>query len=79
MAVDEADRDMLIFIWVDDTEKEPPELKAYRFTRIVFGVNASRFLLNATIHTCMLMTLYQVEVPKGYAESKKTSHLRALM
>lgn len=49
VSVDEADRDVLRFIWVDDAEKDSPDLRAYRFTRVVFGVSSSPFLLNATI------------------------------
>ena len=41
VSVDEADRDVLRFVWVDDVSKESPELKAYRFTRVVFGVCSS--------------------------------------
>ena len=49
VSVDEADRDVLRFIWVDDTSKDPPDLRVYRFIRVVFGVSSSPFLLNATI------------------------------
>lgn len=49
VAIDEADRDALRFIWVDEASKEQPNLKVYRFTRVVFGVSASPFLLNTTI------------------------------
>ena len=49
IAVDEKDRDVLRFLWVDDVTKEEPELRAYRFTRVVFGVSSSPFLLNATV------------------------------
>ena len=49
VAVDEADRDALRYIWVDGARKEQPNLKIYRFARVVFGVSASPFLLNATI------------------------------
>ena len=49
IAVDEKDRDVLRFIWVDDVTKEEPELRVYRFTRVVFGVSSSPFLLNATV------------------------------
>ena len=47
--VEESDRNVLRFLWVDDPFKESPELKVYRFTRVVFGVSSSPFLLNATI------------------------------
>ena len=48
-AVDEKDCDVLRFIWVDDVAKEEPELCVYRFTRVVFGVSSSPFLLNTTV------------------------------
>ena len=46
--VDVQDRDCLRFLWME----KPPDLShivVYRFCRVVFGVNASPFLLNATI------------------------------
>ena len=49
IAVDEKDRDVLRFLWVDDVTKDEPEIRAYRFTRVVFGVSSSPFLLNATV------------------------------
>jgi len=56
--IDPEHRDFLRFLWVDDVNKESPEIKLIRFTRVVFGVNASPFILNATIrhrvNTCML-------------------------
>ena len=47
--VDDADRDFVRFLWVEDTDKEDIKIETYRFTRVVFGLNASPFLLNATI------------------------------
>ena len=49
IAVDEKDRDVLRFLWVDNLTKADPEIRAYRFTRVVFGVSSSPFLLNATV------------------------------
>ncbi len=49
IALDEKDRNVLRFIWVDDVTKGNPELRVYRFARVVFGVSCSPFLLNATI------------------------------
>ena len=50
IVVDQADHDVLRFIWVDDPSKDTPELKVYlRCTRVVFGVSSSPFLFNATI------------------------------
>ena len=42
--------EVLRFVWLDDIEKELPKLVVMRFTRVVFGVSSSLFLLNATIH-----------------------------
>ena len=49
IGVQETDRDVLRFLWVDSVTEEDPALVAYRFARVVFGVNASPFLLNATL------------------------------
>ena len=43
------DRDVLRFLWIDDVNKDDPQIVIYRFTRVVFGVTASPFLLNGTI------------------------------
>ena len=45
----EEDRDVLRFLWVDAIDKPSPEIVVLRFTRVVFGVSSSPFLLNATI------------------------------
>ncbi|XP_068686960.1 uncharacterized protein [Montipora foliosa] len=47
--VQEQDRNVLRFLWIDSLEKDDPELVLYRFCRVVFGVNSSPFLLNATL------------------------------
>ena len=49
IAVDNTDRDVLRFVWVDDVTKNDPKLRIYRFKRVVFGVSSSPFLLNATV------------------------------
>ena len=49
VSIAEADRNVLTFLWVDDISKEKPEIIVLRFTRVVFGVSSSPFLLNATI------------------------------
>ena len=45
----EDDRDALRFLWTDDVDSDPPTIRDLRFTRVVFGVSSSPFLLNATI------------------------------
>ena len=43
------DRDTLRFLWFKDAFKEGSDIVKLRFTRVVFGVSPSPFLLNATI------------------------------
>ncbi|KAK6181726.1 hypothetical protein SNE40_009523 [Patella caerulea] len=45
----EKDRDVLRFLWFDDFSKPDPQIVCYRFTRVVFGVCSSPFLLNAIL------------------------------
>ena len=47
--VAESDRDALRFLWVDDIDSPNPKIIPLRFTRVVFGVSSSPFLLNATV------------------------------
>ena len=66
IAVDDKDRDVFRFIWVDDINKEDPKLQIYRLTRVVFGVSSSPFLLNATIkfHLESFMESHQLVVER---------------
>ena len=43
------DRDVLRFLWVDSVDSPHAKIMEFRFTRVVFGVSSSPFLLNATI------------------------------
>ncbi len=47
--VAQSDRDALRFLWVDDIHSPTPKIIPLRFTRVVFGVSSSPFLLNATV------------------------------
>ncbi len=38
VSIEGSNRDVLHFLWIDDITKEQHELKAYCFTRVVFGV-----------------------------------------
>ena len=49
VSIAEEDRDVLRFLWVKDVYASPPVPVELRFTRVVFGVTSSPFLLNATI------------------------------
>ncbi|XP_028397220.1 uncharacterized protein LOC114521030 [Dendronephthya gigantea] len=42
-------RDYLRFLWVDDPSSEAPQIQVLRFTRVVFGLTSSPFILNATL------------------------------
>ena len=50
VSVTERDRDSLRFLWAAKPHVEPPEIITLRFTRVVFGVSSSPFLLNATVN-----------------------------
>lgn len=63
--VDPEDRDCLRFLWVE----KPPDLSqvvVYRFCRVVFGLNASPFLLNATLRHHVKR--YEIYEPKFVAK-----------
>ena len=47
--IDQADRDVLRFLWVKDIHNENSPIEVYRFNRVVFGVNSSPFLLNGVL------------------------------
>jgi hypothetical protein len=49
VSVSPKDQDVLRFLWVDDITKSDPNIQMFRFTRVVFGISSSPFLLNATI------------------------------
>ena len=50
VSVRERDRDSLRFLWVPNPDDENPGIATFRFSRVVFGVSSSPFLLNATIN-----------------------------
>ena len=54
ISVSKTDRDVLHFLWVKDINTTPAEIVTLRFTRVVFGVSSSPFLLNATINHHMM-------------------------
>ena len=47
--IDLEHRNFVRFLWVEDPNKESTEVMVLRFARVVFGVNSSPFILNATI------------------------------
>ena len=49
VSIKPSDRNALRFLWYDDLQSEEPKVTVLRFTRVVFGVSSSPFLLNATV------------------------------
>ena len=49
VGVNEADGNVLRFLWVKDPFASEPKVEIKRFTRLVFGVSSSPFLLNASL------------------------------
>ena len=47
--VAQEDQDVLRFLWISSINDEKPEITEFKFTRVVFGVAPSPYLLNATI------------------------------
>ena len=45
VAVQEKDRNFLRILWFDDIHNRSPKIVANRFTRVIFGMNASLYLL----------------------------------
>ena len=47
--MNEADCNFLIFLWLENPKDSHSKIIMYRFCRVVFGLNASPFLLNGTL------------------------------
>ena len=47
--IDDNDRDLIRFLWFENINDPRSKIVIYRFTRVVFGLNSSSFLLNATL------------------------------
>ena len=47
--VDKADRDCLRFLWPEDINDANAKVSVFKFVRLIFGLNCSPFLLNATL------------------------------
>ena len=63
ISMTQQDRDALRFLWFDDIFKPDPVQIVLRFTRVVFGVCSSPFLLNATIrHHLLSRSWYAVHL-----------------
>nr|XP_047141395.1 uncharacterized protein LOC124816304 [Hydra vulgaris] len=49
IAVNKNDRDFLRFLWFDNVNNSNPKVISYRYTRVLFGMNSSQFLLLVSI------------------------------
>ena len=77
VAVSKDHRDLLRFLWVDDVHKDNPQLVIRRFARVVFGVNSSPFLLNATIRH--RMNTYRTVDPSFVEEVLRSLYVDAYL
>ena len=50
IGIAEDDRNVLRFLWFKNVLSKEPRIQAYKFTRVVFGVGPSPYLLNATLN-----------------------------
>ena len=63
-------RDYLRFLWVNDPFEENPSIRLMRFTRVVFEVTSSPFILNATIrHHLNQYAMIQPDIVKELLRS----------
>ena len=51
--VNQSHRDFLRFLWYDSVTADNPSIAAFRFTRILFGLNSSPFILEGTLQMHM--------------------------
>ena len=49
IAINKEQRNLARFLWIDDVNSTDPTLVVYRFCCVIFGMNCSPFLLNATL------------------------------
>ena len=70
IGIDERDQDSLRFLWYDDVTKPEPKIRTLKFTRVVFGLSSSPFLLNATVrHHLNKYTSTHPDLVKRISES----------
>ena len=51
--VNQSHRDFLQFLWYDSITTDNPSIVAFRFTRILIGLNSSPFILKGTLQIHM--------------------------
>ena len=62
--MNENDLNLVRFLWFDDIQKENPSIVEYHFTRLVFGLTCTPFLLNATLrhHLTKYINLEEIKL-----------------
>ena len=73
IGVNPKQRDLLRFLWFDDITKDNPEVTILRFTRLVFGLTCSPFVLNQTIRHHL--NQYKTQDPLFVSTVKKSLYV----
>lgn len=47
--MDDDQRDLMRFLWIENLEEEEPKIIVFRFASVLFGMSSSPFCLNATL------------------------------
>ena len=58
IAIAEEHRHLLRFLWYENFDADDPEVIILRFTRVVFGLTSSPFLLNGTISSHVSQNIF---------------------
>ena len=58
IAIAEEHRDLLRFLWYENFDADNPEVIILPFTRVVFGLTSSPFLLNGTISSHVSQNIF---------------------
>ena len=77
VSIAKQDQDVLRFLWIDSVESLTPRIIPLKFTRVVFGLTSSPFLLNATLDHHV--TKYQEEDPEYVNKFKKSIYVDDLV
>uniref|UniRef100_A0A7I4XXM3 Reverse transcriptase domain-containing protein n=1 Tax=Haemonchus contortus TaxID=6289 RepID=A0A7I4XXM3_HAECO len=73
----EIDRDATRFLWIKDLSRPLVEnnIVTYRFTRVTFGLNASPFLLAATINFHLETSTYDTKIATNIKDNMYVDNL----
>ena len=68
--ITQGQRDLLRFLWVCDVQSKSVNVIVLRFTRVVFGLVCSPFILNAVLRN--LLAKYEITDPQFHADVLKS-------